>query len=122
MMIARATGDRLRSFRHAFRGAATLLKTQPNTRIHLVATLAVAGAGGYWRVSAIEWALLAGAAGMVWVAEALNTALEFLADEVSLERRERIKRAKDVAAFGVLAASAAAVVIGFAVFGPRILQ
>jgi hypothetical protein len=39
---------------------------------------------------------------MVWMAEAMNTAIEFLADEVSLEQRERIGKSKDVAAAGVL--------------------
>jgi diacylglycerol kinase (ATP) len=106
---------------HALRGGATLLRTQPNARIHLVATLVVAVAGICWKISAGEWASLALAFGLVWAAEALNTGLEFLADEVSLERRERIKRAKDVGAFAVLVAALAAVGVGIAVFGPRIL-
>jgi diacylglycerol kinase (ATP) len=42
---------------------------------------------------------------MVWLGEALNTALELLADEVSLEQRPLIGKAKDVAAAGVLIAS-----------------
>jgi diacylglycerol kinase len=112
---------RARSFVYAWRGGMTLLGTQPNARIHLVGTLVVAAAGAGWRISASEWALLAIACGLVWLAEAFNTALEFLADEVSLERRERIGRAKDVAAFGVLVAAVTAVAVGIAVFGPRIL-
>jgi diacylglycerol kinase (ATP) len=54
--------------------------------------------------------------GMVWMAEALNTALEFLADEVSLEQRERIGKAKDVAAGGVLIVAMISVVIAALVF------
>jgi diacylglycerol kinase len=53
---------------------------------------------------------------MVWMAEALNTAIEFLADEVSLERRERIGKAKDVAAGGVLITAIVAIVIATLVF------
>lgn len=113
-------GARLRSMRHALRGGVTLLRTQPNARIHLVATLAVAAAGWGWRISSGEWALIAVACGLVWLAEAFNTALEFLADEVSRERREGIKRAKDVAAFAVLMAAITAVGIAVAVFGPRL--
>ncbi|ATC64257.1 diacylglycerol kinase [Nibricoccus aquaticus] len=112
---------RLRSFGHAMRGGMTLLKTQPNARIHLVATVGVVVAGAVWRISPGEWALVAVACGLVWMAEAFNTALEFLADEVSLERREGIKRAKDVAAFAVLVAAGAAVGIGAVVFGARIV-
>ena len=98
-----------------------MLKTQPNARIHLLGTVLVAMAGIGWRVSPVEWALLAGACGLVWAGEALNTAIEFLADEVSRERREGIRRAKDVAAFAVFVAAFASAGIGVAVFGPRIL-
>jgi diacylglycerol kinase len=59
--------------------------------------------------------------GAVWAAEALNTAVEFLADEVSLEHRERIGKAKDVAAFGVLATALAALAVGSLVFLPHFL-
>jgi diacylglycerol kinase len=98
----------------------TLLKTQPNARIHLAATAAALGTGLCVKISPGEWALVVVACALVWLTEALNTALEFLADEVSLERREGIKRAKDVAAFAVLVAAITAVGIGAAVFGPRI--
>jgi diacylglycerol kinase (ATP) len=111
---------RLRSFGHALRGGMVLIKTQPNARIHLVATAGVVVAGAGWGISAGEWALVSVACGLVWLAEALNTALEFLADEVSREKREGIKRVKDVAAFAVLAAAVAAAGVGVAVFGPRI--
>ena len=57
---------------------------------------------------------------MVWAMEAMNTALELLADEISLEQRPRIGRAKDVAAFGVLAAAIVAVLIGLFVFLPHL--
>ena len=60
------------------------------------------------------------AAAMVWIAEAQNCALERLADEVSLEPRDRIGRAKDLAAAGVLLASIAAAVIGILVFSGKI--
>jgi diacylglycerol kinase len=53
---------------------------------------------------------------MVWMAEALNTALEFLADEVSLEKRERIGKAKDVAAGGVLITAMISVAVAVLIF------
>ena len=62
------------------------------------------------------------AIGLVWAMEALNTAIELLADEVSLEQRARIGRAKDVAAFAVLAAALAAVAIGLLVFWPHLFR
>jgi diacylglycerol kinase (ATP) len=110
---------RFKSFTHAFRGAFTLCATQPNARIHLLATIVVLAAGTYFRVTTSEWMALCGAITLVWTAEALNTAIEFLADEVTLERKDRIKKAKDVAAFGVLAAAIGAVAIGALVFVPH---
>jgi diacylglycerol kinase len=61
------------------------------------------------------------AIGFVWVAEALNTAIEFLGDEVSQEQRERIGQAKDVGAAGVLLAAITAAIIGALVFVPHFL-
>jgi diacylglycerol kinase (ATP) len=110
---------RLNSFVFAFRGARTLLASQHNAWIHAAATLAVVIGGLASRVSAVEWALLVFALGLVWLAEAMNTAIEFLADEVSEEQRDRIGKAKDVAAFGVLASAVASLVIGIIVFLPR---
>jgi diacylglycerol kinase (ATP) len=55
---------------------------------------------------------------LVWLGEALNTAVELLADAVSPTPHPLIGRAKDVAAGGVLLAAGAAVVIGLMVFIP----
>ncbi len=72
------------------------------------------------RVSSQEWALLILAIALVWAMEALNTAIELLADEVSQEQRQRIGKAKDVAAFGVLVAAMASVLIGLFIFIPHL--
>lgn len=109
---------RINAFKHAFRGASTLIRTQAHARFHCVATALVLILGFFCKVSTMEWALLVFAITLVWVTEGLNTALEFLADEVSLERREGLKRAKDIAAFSVLAASTAAALIGCLIFTP----
>ncbi len=121
-MSSFSSKKRLESFRHALRGAATLIRTQHNARIHLVATAFVLVNAAMLRVSAIDWALLAIAIAGVWITEALNTAVEQLADEVTLERRSRIRHAKDMAAFAVLASSVLAVVLGIVVFGPYIVK
>lgn len=112
---------RIESFRHAFRGVSTLLRTQHNAWLHLVATAVVLALGWNFAISHGEWIAIILAIGFVWMAEALNTALEFLADEVSLERRDLIGNAKDVGAAGVLFASASAFAVGLVVFTPYLL-
>jgi diacylglycerol kinase (ATP) len=114
--------SRIRAFGHSLRGGKTLLASQAHAKIHLVATIVVIGLAVYYRVSATEWLFLLMAIGMVWMAEAMNTAIEFLADEVTLEWRERIKKAKDTAAFGVLAATMTAMAIGAVIFWPHLLK
>ncbi|MES2982198.1 MAG: diacylglycerol kinase family protein [Verrucomicrobiota bacterium] len=114
--------SRIESFRHALRGCRTLLATQPHGRFHVVAGLAVFGVACLCRVTATEWALLILCIMAVWIAEAINTAIEFLADEVSLDWRERIKHAKDISAFAVLIAATGSTMIGIIILFPYILK
>lgn len=109
---------RLSSFRYAFAGARVMLAREHNAWIHAAATIAVAALALFFGVTRLEWALLGLAVGLVWAMEALNTALELLADEVAPQFRPGIGRAKDVAAFAVLVAALAAVAVGCLVFFP----
>ena len=111
---------RLLSFRYAFRGIALLFATQANARIHLTAALAVLAAGVFFQVSRTEWMLLALAICLVLMAEALNTALEFLTDLVSPGHHELAGKAKDAAAGAVLLCALGAAGVGIAIFGPRL--
>ena len=113
---------RLGSFRYAFAGIRTLLITQHNARIHALATVLVCGVGALLALSLTEWCFLVLAITAVWVAEALNSALEFLADALHPEQHPKIKQAKDVAAAAVLAASLGAAIIGLLVFAPHLLR
>ena len=109
---------RVASFRYAFAGGRVMLASQHNAWIHSVATIAVLTLALVVGVTRLEWALLGLAIGLVWAMEALNTALELLADEVAPHFRPGIGRAKDVAAFAVLVAALAAVAVGCLVFVP----
>lgn len=111
---------RYRAFIYAGRGIVVLLATQWNARIHAVVAAGVIAAGFWFSLSPIEWCLVIAAIAMVWVTEALNTALEFLVDLVSPQRNPLAGKAKDVAAGAVLSASLAAVAIGLIIFLPKI--
>lgn len=114
--------ERLKSFRYAFSGLWVLLKTQHNAWIHVVATLLAIGAGFFFGIRQEEWCFLVIAIGGVWMAEAFNTALEFLADAVHPEKHPLVGQAKDAAAGAVLIAAIASVVIGLLIFGPYALK
>jgi len=121
-VIRFSVASRLESFRCAFRGVGTLLASQHNARIHLLATVCVCGLGFLIGISRLEWCALAVAIVMVWTAEALNTAFEFLCDVASPEFHPLIQKAKDVAAAAVLLSAAGAAVIGLIVFVPHLLR
>ena len=113
--------DRINAFRFAFEGLAYLLRTQPHARIHLAMTVAVVAAGWWLQVSALAWAALVLAMGVVWAAEAFNTAVEAVVDLTTPRFHPLAKAAKDVAAAGVLLAAMAAAVVGLLVFLPPLL-
>ena len=107
------------NFVHAFRGIFFLIKSERNPMIYLVVTGIVAIAAYHYHLDRIEWILLLIAIILVWTGEAFNTAIELLADEISEESRERLGRAKDVAAGGVLVAAIISAAIGLLVFLPH---
>ncbi len=113
---------RLRSFVYAGRGLRYLVQDEHNAWLHLASSAAVVGAGIVFKVSLEDWRWLVIAVALVWVAEAMNTAVEELCDRVSPEYDPSIGRAKDLAAGGVLAASIAAAVIGLLTLGPPFLR
>ncbi len=97
-----------------------MIQSQQNAWIHAVATVVVAVAGLYFRITPAEWSWVVLAIMSVWTAEALNTAVEFLADATKPEFNLLIGDAKDVAAGAVLISAIGAAVIGVLVFGPHI--
>lgn len=113
---------RIQSFAHAFAGVFTLMKTQANAWIHLLATIVVISAGVAFGVTPLEWCVLVLSIAMVWVTEAVNTAIEFAIDLTSPEYHELAKKSKDVAAGAVLLAAFASVAVGAMIFGPHVID
>jgi diacylglycerol kinase len=115
------TSGFVRSFSFAGQGVWHVVRTQRNMRVHLLAAAAAVAAGLVLRISAVDWACVLAAIGLVLTAEALNTVVEALVDLCTGEFLPLAKIAKDTAAGAVLIASAAAAGVGVAVFAPRVL-
>ena len=111
---------RIESIRYALNGVFVIIKTQHNAWIHVMMTLIVIALGFLLNVSLSDWKLLILAMMSVWVAEALNTALECLGDAFCKDFNPLIGKAKDVAAGAVLIAATGATIIGCVIFLPRI--
>jgi diacylglycerol kinase (ATP) len=112
---------RIRSFRDAFHGIGALLIYEHNARIHLVILIMVIAAGLIFRISGSDWMAILFVAGLVFVSECFNTAIEYLSDQISGQQNENIRKAKDVAAAGVLIAALISVITGLIIFIPEIL-
>jgi diacylglycerol kinase len=110
----------VKSFGFAFNGL-RLVWNERNFRFHLIAAVGVCILGFLLDVSNSEWLILAITIGWVLSMEALNTALEHLADAVTEAPHPTIKKAKDVAAAAVLISAMAAVIIGCIIFVPKVL-
>lgn len=110
-----------RSFQNAFSGIYYVLRTQRNARIHLVITTAVGLVGTWLGLGISQWVPLVLAAGLVWTAEIVNTAVETLVDLSSPQERSLAGIAKDVSAGAVLLSAAAAAVVGILILGPPLL-
>jgi len=111
---------RIRSFQHAIVGILRMVRCQHNAWIHATATVIVIGAGFLLHISRADWCWIIIAISIVWTAEALNTAFEFLADAASPEFHPLVQDAKDVAAGAVLVTAIAAAVIGAIIFWPHV--
>jgi diacylglycerol kinase len=110
----------LRSFANGFIGIAHVIRSERNMRTHCVAAVAVAAAGLTLGLAAWEWVAVTFCFGLVLSAECLNTAVERLADRVSLDRHPLIKQAKDCASGGVLVLAIMSAVVGGVIFLPKL--
>ena len=113
---------RIHSFGFALKGIATLFKTQPNARIHLIAICIVTVASYLLKVSTSEWCFIVIAFAMVLAAEAFNTAVEFVVDLTSPDYHPLAGKAKDVAAAAVLITAIGAAIIGLIIFLPKFIR
>ncbi len=87
-------------------------------KIHIAVSVFVIALGIHVGLSAVHWAFVVIAIGLVMVAETVNTAIEKICDLISIKHNQKIKEVKDIAAGAVLIAAIVAVLIACYVFLP----
>jgi len=112
---------RIKSFGFAFTGLYELVKSEPNARIHLIATIFAVLGGFILRITNTEWCIIAIAIALVWAAEAFNTVIEKLVDHLFPEYHETARIAKDISAGAVLVCAIAALICGLIIFLPKLV-
>ncbi|MEG0943098.1 MAG: diacylglycerol kinase family protein [Angelakisella sp.] len=106
----------LQSFYFALRGLLLCLYEERNLRIHLSASLWVLWLALRCHTPNGELAALAVCCGLVICGELFNSAVEATVDLLSPDYHPIARRAKDIAAAGVLAGAFFAVITGYIIF------
>ena len=114
--------SRLESFKYGFDGFKTLFLEEHNARIHLFIALIIILTGFYFNLSSIEWLFIIFCIGFVFFAELVNSSIENIADFVSPEKHNSIKKVKDLAAAAVLTSAVTSVIVGLIIFLPKIFS
>ena len=104
-----------KGFKYAFKGIVTTLKSERNMRIHLGVGLNVLIFALFIGVSMTEYAVLLLTVSLVMSLEAVNSAIENLADRVNPEKDELIGKVKDISAGAVLISAIFSVIIAFCI-------
>ncbi len=110
------------SFKFAFRGVKDAFKSEPNLKIHLLASYLVLNLGYALNISFIEWAILVLTITLVLVLELINTVIEKTVDIASPKISEKARLIKDISAACVLLGSISSLVIGCIIFIPKLIS
>ncbi|WP_265571011.1 diacylglycerol kinase [Sphingomicrobium nitratireducens] len=112
---------RLTAFGFALKGLQFLWAGEPTTRFHAAGSVLAIVAAWALGLASWEWALVILMIGLVWFAEAVNSALERACDAITLDRHPMIGKAKDLAAASVLIMALTALGVAVVIFGPHVL-
>lgn len=112
----------INSFKYAFKGLGSAVKSERNMKIHFTMMMLVIIAGIFFNIAIWEWITCFILFGLVIGMECVNTAIEIIVDMVSPKYNEAAGRAKDIAAGGVLACAIGAAVAGIFIFLPKVLK
>ncbi len=112
----------INSFKYAFTGMWSAYKSERNMKIHIAVAILVILFGVFLQISTYEWLACIVCFAMVIGAEMFNTAIETVVDIAMPKKDERAKKAKDVAAGGVLVFAIGSAIIGSIIFIPKIID
>lgn len=113
---------RLKGITYSFKGILILITTEDSIKAQFFIGLFITVFGFIFNISAIEWMIQLTIIGVVLVAEALNTAVEKIADFIHPEYHNKIGVIKDVAAGAAGFAAIISIIIGCIIYIPKIMN
>jgi diacylglycerol kinase (ATP) len=112
---------RLKSSIYAAKGLWILISTEHSFMFHGGISVALLVLGYFNNLTFTQWGFQILAVGLIMVAEALNTAIEKLADHIEPNAHKTIETIKDVGAGAVLVALFAELAIVALIYVPKFL-
>ncbi len=112
---------RLKAITYALKGMWLLITTEDSIKVQLAIALVMTGVGFYVELSATEWMFQWVVIGLVLVAEALNTAIEEIANFIHPEYHEKIGLIKDIAAGGPAFAALISLIVAAVIYIPKLI-
>lgn len=103
--------NRLLSFKYAIRGIYDFIRIGTNAKIQVVAGIIAVCSGMALKITTTEWIAVILCISTVTSLEAINTAIELLADEVTTEFSNKIRKIKDIAAGAVFIAALTSIIV-----------
>lgn len=113
--------NRIKAVTYAFKGFWILITSEHSIITQLIIGFIMTIFGFVMKISATEWMFQFFAIGLVLVAEALNTAIEKMADFIHPEYHKKIGTIKDIGAGAAFFAALIAIIIGFIIYIPKFI-
>ena len=113
--------NRIKSIKYAAKGGWILITTEHSIITQLCIGLIMTVIGFWVELTATEWMFQIFAIGLVIVAEATNTSIEYICDFIHPEHHKKIGFIKDIAAGIPFLAAIFAIIIGLVLYVPKIM-
>lgn len=113
--------NRIKSIKYAAKGGWILITTEHSIITQLCIGLIMTVTGFWVELTATEWMFQIFAIGLVIVAEATNTSIEYICDFIHPEHHKKIGFIKDIAAGIPFLAAIFAIIIGLVLYVPKIM-
>lgn len=114
--------DELERTKYAFAGVLYLIRHEKTVRQIMLTSMVMLGLIVWLQIDVVPAVIVFLSLGVVWITEALNTAVEAVVDLVTQDIHPMAKVAKDVAAAATLAATFTSSTVCLTLLGPPLLQ
>jgi len=112
----------LKSYKHAREGFLELLTVKNhNFIVEIIFTGVILLISFLLNIPKAEWLIVVLCCGVVLITEIINTSIEAACNAIDLNHNPQIKIAKDIAAAAVVMSGITSLIIGLAIFLPKII-